>query len=179
MSGIPALGFSAYSGTGKTTFLTKIIKLLKEQGLKIGVIKHAGRIDLDAAKDSTRFFRSGADSIMVISHGITMTVSNADTSFEEAAQCFPDADLILVEGYRDEPISQIGMCRAATGKGFPDKIDRYVAVVTDLPLHTSLPCFGFSDIETVAQFIVDNLDSFSKLGAAAVTGKDRTGMPEQ
>ncbi len=178
MSGIPALGFSAYSGTGKTTFLTEIITLLKDKGLKIGVIKHAGRIDLDDAKDSSRFFRSGADSIMVISHGITMTVSHADTSFEEAAQFFPDADLILVEGYRDEPISQIGMCRAATGKGFPDLIDRYVAIITDLPMHTSLPCFGFSDIEAVAQFIVDNLDSFSRLGGAATTGKDQAGMPE-
>ncbi len=178
MSGIPALGFSAYSGIGKTTFLTEVIKLLKGKGLTIGVIKHAGRIDMDDAKDSSRFFQNGADSVVVLSHGITMTVSRADTSFEEAAQCFPDADLILVEGYRDEPISQIGMCRAATGKGFPDRIERYVAIITDLPLHTSLPCFGFSDFEAVAQFIVDNLDSFSKLGAAAMAGKDQMGMPE-
>ncbi len=178
MSGIPALGFSAYSGTGKTTFLTEIIRLLKEKGLKIGVIKHAGRIDLDDGKDSSRFFRSGADSVMVISHGITMTVSCADTSFEEAALSFPNADLILVEGYRDEPISQIGMCRAATGKGFPDQIERYIAIITDLPIHTDLPCFGFSDTEAVARFIVENMGSFSKLGTAAQAGRDKTGMPK-
>ncbi|WP_370298792.1 molybdopterin-guanine dinucleotide biosynthesis protein MobB, partial [Pontibacterium sp.] len=39
---MPALlGFVAWSGTGKTTLLRKLIPLLKEQGVRVGVIKHA------------------------------------------------------------------------------------------------------------------------------------------
>ena len=163
MAGIPALCFSAYSGTGKTTFMTKVIRLLKERGLRVAVIKHAGRIDLDEEKDSTRYLRSGADSTMVIAHGMMMTVCKREPSFQEAAGSFPDADLILVEGYRDEPVTQIGMSRKATGKGFPDQLDRYIAIVTDMELETDLPCFSFLDAEAVAQFIAENRESFMRL----------------
>ena len=34
----PLLGFCAYSGTGKTTLLTQLIPVLKEHGLKIGLV---------------------------------------------------------------------------------------------------------------------------------------------
>tara|TARA_R110000782_G_scaffold73615_9_gene147306 strand:+ start:46 stop:252 length:207 start_codon:yes stop_codon:yes gene_type:complete len=40
-SDVPILGFSAYSGTGKTTLLVNLIPLLKQHGLEVGVIKHA------------------------------------------------------------------------------------------------------------------------------------------
>ena len=37
----PLLGFCAYSGTGKTTLLTRLIPVLNRNGLKIGLVKHA------------------------------------------------------------------------------------------------------------------------------------------
>ena len=37
----PLLGFCAYSGTGKTTLLTRLIPVLNRNGIKIGLIKHA------------------------------------------------------------------------------------------------------------------------------------------
>ncbi|MEC9297605.1 MAG: molybdopterin-guanine dinucleotide biosynthesis protein MobB, partial [SAR324 cluster bacterium] len=36
----PLLGFCAYSGTGKTTLLTRLIPVLNRNGLKIGLVKH-------------------------------------------------------------------------------------------------------------------------------------------
>lgn len=38
--GIPVLTFTAYSNTGKTTYLEKLIPCLKSAGLRIAVIKH-------------------------------------------------------------------------------------------------------------------------------------------
>lgn len=38
---VPILGFSAFSGTGKTTLLIQLIPLLKLHGLRIGLIKHS------------------------------------------------------------------------------------------------------------------------------------------
>ncbi len=38
---LPILGFSAFSGTGKTTLLTRLLPILTTQGLRIGAIKHA------------------------------------------------------------------------------------------------------------------------------------------
>ncbi|MFT7496074.1 MAG: molybdopterin-guanine dinucleotide biosynthesis protein MobB, partial [Urechidicola sp.] len=40
-SKIPVVGFSAYSGTGKTTLLKQIIPLLKQRKLRLAVVKHA------------------------------------------------------------------------------------------------------------------------------------------
>ena len=45
------LGFAAYSGTGKTTLLTKIIPMLVKKGVRVGVIKHAHHsFDVDILK---------------------------------------------------------------------------------------------------------------------------------
>jgi len=38
---IPLIGFCAYSGTGKTTLLGKLIPLLKGRGLRLALLKHA------------------------------------------------------------------------------------------------------------------------------------------
>ena len=37
----PVLGFAAFSGTGKTTLLEKLIPQLTKQGIRIGMVKHA------------------------------------------------------------------------------------------------------------------------------------------
>jgi len=37
---VPMLGFAAYSVAGKTTLLVKLIPLLKEQGMRVALIKH-------------------------------------------------------------------------------------------------------------------------------------------
>ncbi len=58
---VPLLGFAAYSGTGKTTLLTRLIPLLKAQGLRVGVIKHAHhKVDVDKpGKDSYELRKAG------------------------------------------------------------------------------------------------------------------------
>jgi len=64
-SPLPLLGFSAYSGTGKTTLLTLLLPLLKAKGLRVGVIKHTHHnMAIDKpGKDSHRFRESGARSM--------------------------------------------------------------------------------------------------------------------
>ena len=58
---IPIVGFVAGSGTGKTTLLLKIIPLMKQRGLRLGVIKHTHhRFDIDQpGKDSYRLRHAG------------------------------------------------------------------------------------------------------------------------
>ena len=65
----PLLGFCAYSGTGKTTLLTKLIPVLRDSGLKIGLVKHAHHLfDIDQpGKDSYELRKAGACEMMVAS----------------------------------------------------------------------------------------------------------------
>ena len=57
-----AIGFAGYSGAGKTTVLEQIIRVLRERGVRVSVVKHAHHdVDVDVpGKDSWRQAQSGA-----------------------------------------------------------------------------------------------------------------------
>ena len=66
---LPVIGFSAYSGTGKTTLLKNLLPLLSERGYRIGMIKHAHHnFDIDhPGKDSYELRHAGATKMLIIS----------------------------------------------------------------------------------------------------------------
>ena len=65
----PVLGFAAFSGTGKTTLLEKLIPQLTERGIRIGMVKHAHHeFDIDKpGKDSYRLRKAGAQQVLIAS----------------------------------------------------------------------------------------------------------------
>jgi molybdopterin-guanine dinucleotide biosynthesis protein MobB len=69
---LPVPGFAAYSGTDKTTLLTK-------QGLRIGIIKHAHRdFDIDIpGKDNYEWRKAGARQVLVASAGYLETLQSS------------------------------------------------------------------------------------------------------
>ncbi|MEK8017956.1 MAG: molybdopterin-guanine dinucleotide biosynthesis protein B, partial [Candidatus Parabeggiatoa sp.] len=86
MTRIPILGFVAYSGTGKTTLLLKIIPLLKAKGLRIGMIKHSHhkKFDIDhPGKDSYRLREAGAEQMLVASRKRWALMVEMEEEFEE------------------------------------------------------------------------------------------------
>jgi len=73
---LPLVGFAAYSGTGKTTLLCKLIPLLAAKGYRIGIIKHTHHnIEIDKpGKDSFELRESGASQIVVASRNRTAII---------------------------------------------------------------------------------------------------------
>ncbi|EGT4452666.1 molybdopterin-guanine dinucleotide biosynthesis protein B, partial [Cronobacter sakazakii] len=59
---VPLLGIAAWSGTGKTTLLKALIPLLRERGIRTGLIKHTHHnMDVDTpGKDSYELRKAGA-----------------------------------------------------------------------------------------------------------------------
>lgn len=120
----PVLGFAAYSGTGKTTLLVKLLPLMKLQGLRVAMIKHTHHdFDIDTpGKDSYELRKAGADQVMVASDRRMALM----TEYENVSE--PDlvdlvnkldldkADLVMVEGFRHLPFAKIELHRPATGK---------------------------------------------------------------
>ena len=159
MADIPVISFAAYSGTGKTTLIEKLIAALKKKGLRLAVIKHDGhRFEIDhEGKDSWRFTGAGADITMVSSSGQTAYMEQGDLSLERLFGMIHDVDLILMEGYKHEALPQIGMARRETGKGFTDDISRFIALVTDLEVETDVPQFAPDDIEGISNFIMERM----------------------
>lgn len=162
--GTPILGFAAYSGTGKTTLIEKIVAVLTGRGCNVAVVKHdAHGLEFDhEGKDSARFSRAGARYSIVSSGENAAVFISKPLEPEEACEYAKDADIILVEGYKNASFTQIGLNRAATGKGFTADVERFVAVVTDVPQgDIGRPVFAFDDAEAIADFIINNKDTFT------------------
>jgi cyclic pyranopterin phosphate synthase len=163
MGDIPVFAFAAYSGTGKTTVIERVVRALKEKGLRLAVIKHDGhRFDIDReGKDSWRFTQAGADITILSSQEKTAYMEQRPLSLKALLAMVHDVDLILVEGYKNEGLPQIGIARKATGKGFTAPLDRFMAVITDLDVETTVPRFDLEDTQGVTEFIMQNMNDFT------------------
>ena len=160
MTSIPTVAFTAHSGTGKTTLLEKIVRELKQRGLRVCAIKQdAHHIQLDReGKDSWRFAQAGADMVIVSGTEQTAVIERRARSLEQNLEAVHDVDIILVEGYCTGDVPKIGICRKETGLGFAQDLDCYAAIVTDDgDVQTDLPRFGLDDVEAIATFILERL----------------------
>ena len=164
----PLLGFCAYSGTGKTTLLKRLIPILNENGLKIGLVKHAHhQFDIDhPGKDSYELRKAGAYEMMVASAKRWALVHETperigDPSLEELLcnLSLSELDLVLVEGFKHETLPKIELHRPSEGKPFLYPNDSsIIALATDLPMVeiNKLPVLDLNDIDEIAEFIARN-----------------------
>lgn len=159
MGKIPAIAFAAYSGTGKTTLIEKLVAAFKARGLRLAVIKHDGHdFDIDhVGKDSWRFTQAGADITIIGSAAKTAYIEQKGRGLHALLAMAQDVDLILVEGFKNGDIPQIGVARQASGKGFTADPGRFIALVSDLETEAGLPIphFTLNDIEGIAAFILE------------------------
>jgi len=158
MSDVPIYSIVAFSGTGKTTLLEKLVSELKSRGLRLAVIKHdAHEFDIDhRGKDSWRFTNAGADVTVVISETKAAVMENRPVAIEAIIEKITDVDLIITEGYKLGPWPKIAVRREAAGKPFPIPPEECFAVVTDVPEQTDTPSFGLDDILGLADLILKN-----------------------
>ena len=163
---IPILGFAAFSGTGKTTLLTQIIPILKQQGLRIGLIKHSHhnfQID-QPGKDSFRLREAGASPVMLVSTHrraiITEITPEREPRLDDQLKLFDQSelDLILVEGFKAEQFPKIELHRPSLNKPllYPNDPD-IIAIASDCMLETPdyLTQLDINQPEMIAAFILN------------------------
>lgn len=164
MKGIPVLGFAAYSGVGKTTIIESVIPGLRACGLRVAVIKHDGHdFEMDhPGKDSWRFAQAGAEVTAICSAEKAAFIERRSLSLGDMLSRIKNVDIILVEGFKNAPITQIGICRSDSGKDFTAPPERFIALVTDREdVPPALPRFSFGETDRLVSFIADNRDSFT------------------
>ncbi|PKM10594.1 MAG: molybdopterin-guanine dinucleotide biosynthesis protein B [Gammaproteobacteria bacterium HGW-Gammaproteobacteria-3] len=161
----PILGFAAFSGTGKTTLLTQLIPLLKQQGLALGLIKHSHHsFDIDQpGKDSYRLRAAGAATVLLASSRRRAIITEFEPEQEPrltdqiSALAHTKPDLILVEGFKAESFPKIELHRPALNKPllYPDDRD-IIAVASDCPLALPehLVALDINAPDQIAQFIL-------------------------
>lgn len=160
---IPIVSFVAYSGTGKTTFLERLIPKLKARGLKIAIVKHDGhRFEIDhEGKDSDRFTKAGADVTGLISSEKAVLMENRQTDPEEFLKKIDGVDLILTEGFKQGPWPKIMLHRKGTGKPMPLLPEECLAVISDVKILDCENVFPLEEIEKMADFLFRYVQNIS------------------
>ena len=163
---IPLLGITGYSGSGKTTLLEKLIPELIARHIRVSVIKHSHhnmQIDKEG-KDSWRMKEAGSSQVILANdeRWVIMTETPKPVSLDYLAQQFDRTltDLVLVEGFKQEPIPKILLHRQEMTKPLPE-IDEYVvAVATNYPLEIDRTLLDINRIPQIADFIENWLHYF-------------------
>lgn len=168
------LGIVGYSGSGKTTLLKNLIPLLQQRKVRVGLIKHTHHnMEIDTpGKDSYELRKAGALQTLVASDYrwalMTETPEQQPLNLHYLASRLDAStiDLILVEGFKHEPINKIVLYRESVGKPFSGLIDEYViALVSDQLRETTVKQLDINQPEQIAEFIcfwLENIDRTSR-----------------
>ncbi|WP_152082844.1 molybdopterin-guanine dinucleotide biosynthesis protein MobB [Enterobacter oligotrophicus] len=162
---IPVLAIAAWSGTGKTTLLKKLIPALCAKGIRPGLIKHTHHnMDVDKpGKDSYELRKAGAAQTMVASNQrwalMTETPDEAplDLAYLVSRMDHSTLDLVLVEGFKHEDVAKILLFRSDTGHDVHElTLDEHViAVASDVALSLEVPILDLNNAEGIAEFILE------------------------
>jgi len=162
---VPVLGIVAYSGTGKTTLLEKLIHCLKTHGYRVAAIKHSHHdFEIDKkGKDSDRLRAAGAEQIIIASQYRTALIIEEDRHtepdlFKQIKRLEHDElDLILVEGFRQFAFPKMEIHRPSLEKPLLcNNDDTIVALICDDEPATkvNIPLLPLNDPESICQKII-------------------------
>ena len=154
---------AASSDSGKTTLIEKVVRIMKERGLRVAVVKHASKgFELDRpGKDSWRFREAGADAVVLVGPDrmALMKVIYQEPSQQEIEEIVGSADIVIREGFKRDTLNKIEVFRSGISGTqplcFTDPSIK--ALVSSSPVNVSIPCFDWNDAATIADFIATKL----------------------
>lgn len=95
---------SLRSGVGKTTVASKVVSVLKNRGLVVGVVKHcSGGVVLEE-KDTRKYVESGASIAVASAPGMLIAYYSGHGDELEEALGYVRTPLVVVEGYKNSGI---------------------------------------------------------------------------
>ena len=154
----PTLLCMGWSGSGKTTYLEKLLPELIARGLRVSVVKHdAHGFQMDKpGKDTWRLTQAGASGVAISGPSGWAVLSRETIDLESLREKLPPADLILVEGHKYGPYPKLQIHRRALGKPFIPCGTTLLAAVTDEPIpDIDAPQFGLDDFSACADLITE------------------------
>ena len=177
-----ALGIAGYSGSGKTTLVTALLPVLIDRGLTVATLKRshhgfdifpAGHVeqvddvDEDDEVGKVDEFDDVDENDEVLIAGATNWALTRNTADEPnlpltglLSQC-AGSDLVLIEGFKHQPIPKIEIWRPETGMPLLAPADPYIVAIattakriTQLPKESATPLLDLNDMGAIAGFIM-------------------------
>ena len=156
-------GIAGWKNSGKTGLAVRLVGELVARGYRVSTIKHAHHdFDIDkVGADSYRHRQAGAHEVTIVSgtrYAIMHELRGApEPSFEEILARLAPCDLVLIEGYKREPIPKIEARRLDAANRTPlAPQDPYIAAIAadHAVTDTALPVFDLDDTAAIADFVV-------------------------
>jgi molybdopterin-guanine dinucleotide biosynthesis protein B len=162
-----ALGIAGYSGSGKTTLVTTLLPALIDRGLTVATLKrsHHG-FDIFPADHLVNKLRdAGASEVLIAGATNWALMRNAAEEPNPPltgllSQC-AGSDLVLIEGFKHQPIPKIEIWRPETGVPLLAPADPYIVAIattakriTQLPKESPTPVLDLNDMGAIAGFIM-------------------------
>jgi molybdopterin-guanine dinucleotide biosynthesis adapter protein len=163
-NGTPIIGIAGWKNSGKTTLAERLVAEFTRRGLRVATLKHAHHsFEVDTAgTDSARHRRAGAAQVAIVSEKrwalMTELGDASEPPLADVVAMFAPCDLILVEGYKSEPIRKIEVRRAGSGKAarLAESDPHVIAIAADdVNAHTAqVPVFHLDQITDLADFVL-------------------------
>ncbi|MEX2416327.1 MAG: molybdopterin-guanine dinucleotide biosynthesis protein B [Paenibacillaceae bacterium] len=156
------VGFVGLSNSGKTTLISKLIPLLRNKGLRVGVIKHDahGHYKEVENTDSSRYMDSGAVAVVLSGKAqvVRFETPQVEPSLDKLVEGMPELDIVLVEGYKKSVHPKIAVFL------FPEQTvilgelqGELLAIASGFSyIHNmEVPVYGIDDSRGIAEFLCE------------------------
>jgi molybdopterin-guanine dinucleotide biosynthesis protein B len=160
-------GIAGWKNSGKTGLAVRLVTELVGRGYEVSTIKHAHHdFDIDkAGADSWRHRQAGAHEVTIVSgtrYAIMHELRGApEPTLSEVLARLAPCDIVLIEGYKREPVPKIEARRLEAASRTPlAPTDPHIrAIAADHPVAgESLPVFDLDDTLSITDFILATLD---------------------
>lgn len=181
---IPVVSFVGLSGSGKTTFLVRLIAELTRRGWRVATAKHHHNVNFEfdkPGKDSWRHADAGAVVSMISSEkklGMVRKLEREPSVEEFVSFVEGAADILMMESFRNPEAAQIEIVRTAHSGHLTCPRERLFALVTDGTFDVGdVPVFALDDVDGVADLIEGTLLAHVSTPAAGTgtSGDDISG----
>jgi len=152
-----------YKKVGKTTLIEKLIPELSRRGYQVGTVKHH-HADFPAALDTAgtdtwRHRQAGASSVALATPTDIAVFRSRETSLslQEIVSALGPMDIVLVEGFHNEPRAKIEVLSDASAEPLCKMDCHLLAFVTSSAPETPVPAFAPDSIKPLADLIEKQL----------------------
>ena len=150
------IAVSGVKNSGKTTLIEALLPLLSDRGLKTAVLKHDGHsfaADREGT-DTCRFLAAGAYGAAIFDGEKFQAVKRAAVNESDLIALHPEADLILLEGFKWTDYPKIELVRAGVSDRPVCEAKTLLALVTDTDARLpGVPVYAFSDLEPLCSLL--------------------------
>ncbi len=157
------IGIVGWKNSGKTFYVSEIIKKLKSKNYRVASIKHAHHeFDIDHYNtDSYIHRKSGSSQVIISSSKRWAKISELEKQDEkklyELINELSETDIVLVEGYKNESHPKIEIISENKKEHLFQKIKNVRAIISDIGIDTHLKKFKKNEIDKIVNFILNEI----------------------